>query len=117
TDSTPFYNSILTLDWLLSFSVLMGTAIVTTAAGGVLELVYAELPYGTCYTTFLHANKTEVYSDLYMADLYSLQQIYICAFTGRDVDLSAEVHFSLETGILAENIIMLPKHGTFSFYF
>lgn len=40
-----------------------------------------------------------------------------CDLAGRSADLSAELQdkfrqFSLETGILDENIVILPKNGT-----
>uniref|UniRef100_A0A3Q0QW55 Zgc:153704 n=1 Tax=Amphilophus citrinellus TaxID=61819 RepID=A0A3Q0QW55_AMPCI len=117
--------------WFLSFKnfVLMGTATITPTADGDLELVYSELsPYDTCYTSYIYANKTEVpgiFTYVTECECTHTQRTMnyfsipiftslICrftsrGFTGRDVELSAEVHekfrqFSLETGILSENI-------------
>uniref|UniRef100_A0A3Q0QX29 Zgc:153704 n=1 Tax=Amphilophus citrinellus TaxID=61819 RepID=A0A3Q0QX29_AMPCI len=112
----------------------MGTTMITPTADGGMD------QNNTCRTMVNVANKTEVpgkftyisrywgyVSDLRMVDVkyddYAhCTRFTACGFTGRDVELSDELkekfrQFSLQTGILPENIVILPKNGTFTLFF
>uniref|UniRef100_A0A3Q0QWC0 Zgc:153704 n=1 Tax=Amphilophus citrinellus TaxID=61819 RepID=A0A3Q0QWC0_AMPCI len=126
-----------------NFVLMGTATITPTADGDLELVYSELSPYDTCYTSYIYANKTEVpgiftyvtefwgYAELCMAyakyDEYYLthttnnrgnESFAVNRLYGRDVELSAEVHekfrqFSLETGILSENIVILPKNGTF----
>uniref|UniRef100_A0A3Q0QX08 Zgc:153704 n=1 Tax=Amphilophus citrinellus TaxID=61819 RepID=A0A3Q0QX08_AMPCI len=114
----------------------MGTTMITPTADGGMELSFSGLSQNnTCRTMVNVANKTEVpgkftyisrywgyVSDLRMVDVkydeYALNST-LSILTWRDVELSDELkekfrQFSLQTGILPENIVILPKNGTFT---
>ncbi|KAM8835695.1 lipocalin isoform 2-T2 [Synchiropus picturatus] len=122
-------------------SMKMGTALFTPTAEGDLDMSYASLsPDGSCWRLNNLARKTnalgrfqytswENQNEMYMVDIkydeYALthtiktkggESTVVNKLYGRGVDLSPEVKekfklFSLETGILPENIAFLPKNG------
>ncbi|KAM6910939.1 lipocalin [Lycodopsis pacificus] len=124
-------------------SMKMGTAMVIPTADGELDLSYANLNSdGSCWRLNNVAKKTDVpgkftftsrgeMKDMYVVDAKYDEYALIHTTTrkgsnptvlnklyGRAVDLSADLlemfrQFSLETGILPENIAFLPKNGTF----
>uniref|UniRef100_A0A8D0AD32 Zgc:153704 n=1 Tax=Sander lucioperca TaxID=283035 RepID=A0A8D0AD32_SANLU len=124
-------------------SMKMGMATLTPTADGDLEISYASLNSdGSCWRMNNLAKKTDVpgkftytswgnINDMCMVDVkydeYALTHIIknmgnvptvVNKLYGRGVDLSADLmekfrQFSLETGILLENIAFLPKNGMF----
>uniref|UniRef100_A0A3Q3CCQ0 Zgc:153704 n=1 Tax=Haplochromis burtoni TaxID=8153 RepID=A0A3Q3CCQ0_HAPBU len=120
--------------WFVSHraSMKMGTAMITPTADGDLEMSYstlmARIPGKFTYTS----RRWGYLSDLRMVDVkydeYALihsiktkgkESYVVNKLYGRGVDLSAEVQekfiqFSLQSSIQPENIVILPKNGTFT---
>ncbi|KAL6098559.1 uncharacterized protein ACO6RY_17666 [Pungitius sinensis] len=122
-------------------SMKMGTAMLTPTADGDLDISYASLNSdGSCWRMNHLAKKTDVpgkfmytswkkLNEMCMVDVKydeyalihtvrsnDLDQTAVNKLYGRDVDLGADLlekfrQFSLETGILPENIIFLPKNA------
>uniref|UniRef100_A0A3Q0QXR3 Zgc:153704 n=1 Tax=Amphilophus citrinellus TaxID=61819 RepID=A0A3Q0QXR3_AMPCI len=116
----------------------MGTYVITPLPNGDLDLLYSSVYNGTCRKMDKVANKTDVpgkyrsineltihvlsivdvkYDEYALThavntkenDTYIVNKLY-----GRDADLSAEVQekfrqFSLQTGVLPENVMFFPK--------
>ncbi|KAI3373614.1 hypothetical protein L3Q82_022212, partial [Scortum barcoo] len=126
-------------------SMKMGTAMFTPTTDGDLDMSYASLNAdGSCWRMNNLAKKTDMpgkftytswgnMNDMRMIDVkydeYALTHTIktkggvpttVNKLYGRTEDLSADLlekfrQFSLETGILPENIAFLPKNGTFYF--
>ncbi|KAM9782451.1 lipocalin [Syngnathus typhle] len=122
-------------------SMKMGTAMLNPTADGDLDISYASLkPDGTCWRMNNLAKKTDMpgkftytswgnENDMRVVDIkydqYALTQTVkasgdhptvVNKLYGRGVDLSQDLQdrfrqFSLESGILAENIAILPQNG------
>ncbi|KAM7374287.1 hypothetical protein PAMP_006955 [Pampus punctatissimus] len=102
-------------------SMKMGTAMFTPTADGDLDMSYASLSSdGSCWESENEMRMVDVKYDEYAlthtiktkrGDPTVVNKLY-----GRGVDLSADLlekfrQFSLETGILPENIAFLPKNA------
>uniref|UniRef100_A0A3Q2W3L9 Zgc:153704 n=1 Tax=Haplochromis burtoni TaxID=8153 RepID=A0A3Q2W3L9_HAPBU len=121
--------------WFVSHraSMKMGTAMITPTADGDLEMSYSSLsPNGSLHPHTEARFNDLVHFDLRMVDVkydeYALihsiktkgkESYVVNKLYGRGVDLSAEVQekfiqFSLQSSIQPENIVILPKNGTFT---